>query len=406
MQLPRDKAYRSAIAAPAGCELVKADPSLLTDTEHLVEAKAEIALLQRQIEGHCERIFKQSELLSPKAEKKADTPTVVEVKAEIRSASVPAGEVAQVLSGQATWAVVRADRLDFLNSLPADSMDLFVTSPPYEGQRTYGIDFDLQGEAWVRWMFDTVQAALRVCKGLVAVVCEGETKNFSYSAVPYLLMADLVRAGVVVRKPLIYRRVGIPGSGSVDWLRADFEPILCCTRGGRLPWSYNMAMGHMPKYAPGGKSSHHRKDGSRVGKNAPNGAKDGDTRHDRDYKPPAKANPGSVIQETYAAQEVAELLSKHEAGDVIDWSVGGNRIGDPLAHENEAPFPERLVEFLVRSFCPPGSVVADCYSGSGTTGAVAVRLGRRFVGCDLRDSQVSLSKQRIARVLENKAAGG
>jgi hypothetical protein len=317
---------------------------------------------------------------------------------EGESAMIRTDTVAAVLAGTSPWSVVQADRLDFLNSLPADSVDLFVTSPPYEGQRTYGIDFDLKGEAWVRWMFDTVRAALRVCKGLVAVVCEGETRNFRYSAVPYLLMADLVRAGVVVRKPLIYRRVGIPGSGSVDWLRADFEPILCCTRGGRLPWSDNTACGHEPKYKPGGKPSHRRKDGSRVGKNAPNGTRNGDMVSDKDYTPPKLANPGSVIQASYSAQEVAELLARYEAGDVIDCSVGGNRIGDPLAHENEAPFPEQLVDFLVRSFCPPGGVMADCYSGSGTTGAVAVRLGRRFVGCDLRDSQVSLSKQRLVKI--------
>jgi hypothetical protein len=66
-----------------------------------------------------------------------------------------------------------------------------------------------------------------------------------------------------------------------------------------------------------------------------------------------------------------------------------------LAHENEVPFPEALAEFFVRSFCPPGGLVLDCFSGSGTTGAVAVRHGRRFAGCDIRPSQVELSRRRI-----------
>ena len=61
-------------------------------------------------------------------------------------------------------------------------------------------------------------------------------------------------------------------------------------------------------------------------------------------------------------------------------------------------FPESLVEFFVKSFCPPGGVVVDPFSGSGTTGAVAVRLGRRFLGCDVRQSQVELSRRRIASV--------
>ncbi|MES2076172.1 MAG: DNA methyltransferase, partial [Pseudomonadota bacterium] len=57
---------------------------------------------------------------------------------------------------------------------------------------------------------------------------------------------------------------------------------------------------------------------------------------------------------------------------------------------------ERLASFFVRSFCPPGGIALDCFSGSGTVGAVAVREGRRFVGIDLRPSQVDLARQRIA----------
>jgi hypothetical protein len=94
------------------------------------------------------------------------------------------------------------------------------------------------------------------------------------------------------------------------------------------------------------------------------------------YKPPALANPGNVI----------------------DCKVGGGRMGSPLAHENEAPFPEELAEFFVRSFAPPGSVVLDPFCGSGTTLAAALRHGRRALGIDLRESQVSLTRRRVAGV--------
>jgi DNA modification methylase len=67
-----------------------------------------------------------------------------------------------------------------------------------------------------------------------------------------------------------------------------------------------------------------------------------------------------------------------------------------LAHENEAPFPERLVEFFIRSFCPPGGIVLDCFSGSGTTAAVAAKTGRRYIGIDIRESQVALARRRLA----------
>jgi hypothetical protein len=283
-----------------------------------------------------------------------------------------------VLARNSPWAVVQADRLDFLNSLPADSVNLVFGSPPYSDARTYNIDFNLKGQAWIDWMVATYRAALRVCTGLIAFVVEGRTENYSYDATPFLLLADLKRAGIIVRKPLVYRRVGIPGSGGPDWVRNDWEPIIVATRGGKLPWSNNTACGAPPKYKPGGDPSHRRQDGSRVShKNAPNGHRNVDTLHDKAYTPPKLANPGNVI----------------------DCAVGGGRMGDELAHENEAPFPEKLAEFFVRSFCPPGGIVADCFAGSGTTGAVAVRLDRRFLGCDIRDTQVELAGRRIGKVI-------
>jgi DNA modification methylase len=283
--------------------------------------------------------------------------------------------------------VDRADCLEWFASIEADSVDLVLGSPPYEQARLYlegGEDLGIarNTNAWVEWMVRVYLAALRCCKGLVAFVVEGQTKDYRWSAAPALLVAQLVRAGVTLRKPPIYKRVGIPGSGGPDWLRNDYEFIVCASRGGRLPWSDNKVMGHEPKYQPGGDPSHRTQDGTRVNDYA--GTKDCNNvgphrarqRAGRGYKPPALANPGNVIE----------------------CKAGGGNMGDKLCHENEAPFPEALAEFFVRSFCPPGGVVCDPFSGSGTTGAMAVTHGRRFLGCDIRESQVRLSRRRIARV--------
>jgi hypothetical protein len=291
-------------------------------------------------------------------------------------------EVQAVLGGSSSWAAVHADRLDFLRALPADSVDLVLGSPPYGGQRSYNMGFDLRGQAWVDWVAETYREALRVCTGLVAFVLQGETKDYAWSGTPALLMADLLRAGVTLRNPPIYHRVGIPGSGGPDWLRNDYEFVVCATRGGPLPWSDNTAMGHAPRYAPGGDLSHRRRDGSRVNGYAtmeernslgPHRARQ---RAGRVYEPPEKANPGNVIR----------------------CSVGGGNMGDSDCHDNEAAFAEDLAAFFVRSFCPPGGVALDCFSGSGTTGKTAVLLGRRFVGCDVRADQVELSRRRIGQL--------
>ena len=69
-------------------------------------------------------------------------------------------------------------------------------------------------------------------------------------------------------------------------------------------------------------------------------------------------------------------------------------MGSKLAHENEAPFPEKLAEFFIRSWCPPGGTVLDPFCGSGTTLAVATKCGRNSIGIDIRESQVDLTKRR------------
>jgi DNA modification methylase len=84
--------------------------------------------------------------------------------------------------------------------------------------------------------------------------------------------------------------------------------------------------------------------------------------------------------------------------DVFRVTVGGGHLGSKLAHVNEAPFPEKLVEPFVRCLTKAGDTVGDPFCGSGTTAAVAKRLGRNFVGCDFRESEVELTCRRLAGI--------
>lgn len=250
--------------------------------------------------------------------------------------------------------------------------DLVFFSPPYEDARTYDLEPLPKGTAWVDWMAGVVQSCLEWTDGLVGCVCEGRTRKFEYSATPVLLMAELVRRGVTLRKPPIYKRNGIPGSGGPDWLRNDYEFVVCATNGGRLPWSDNTACGHPPKYGPGGSPSHRLQNGERAGCRSTSRRPDGKLRR---YEPPKISNPGNVI----------------DCG-----AVGGGNMGSPLASENEAPFPLRLAEFFVKSFCPPGGTVLDPFAGSGTTMEAAARNGRNSVSIDIRESQCDLMRRRLA----------
>jgi hypothetical protein len=281
--------------------------------------------------------------------------------------------------------IITGDCLEVMKGMPDDSVDLILCSPPYEDARTYGIGFNLKGQEWVDWCVERYAECNRVCKGLVVWVVEGKTKDFRWTATPALLMADLHRMGIKLRKPPVFKRVGIPGSGGPDWWRNDYEFCIASSKG-KLPWSDNTANGHPPVYGPGGEPSHRLPDGSRVSAKVQTRRKaDGERLRDGLYKPPALAN----------------------AGNVIECHGGGGHLGSKLAHENEAPFPEKLVDPFIRCFCPPGGMVLDPFAGSGTTAAVAKRLGRSSISIDIRDCEAAgptLIRKRLAEVVTCESA--
>lgn len=57
--------------------------------------------------------------------------------------------------------------------------------------------------------------------------------------------------------------------------------------------------------------------------------------------------------------------------------------------------PEKLIERLISASCPDGGMVGDFFSGSGTTAAVAERLGRRWVASDIGKPSVMVARKRL-----------
>ena len=61
--------------------------------------------------------------------------------------------------------------------------------------------------------------------------------------------------------------------------------------------------------------------------------------------------------------------------------------------------PEKVLERIVLASSDPGDLVLDPFSGSGTTSAVAARLGRSYLGLDISETYVAESRKRIAETL-------
>ena len=293
------------------------------------------------------------------------------------------------------------EAIDVLDAMPAASVDLVFGSPPYCDARSYGIGADRGCIEWVEWMLEISEAAARVSRGPVLWVVAGVTRQRNYwPACEGLAWEWWKRGGDHhLYRPCFFHRNGIPGSGGDDWFRADVEYILCLKRPGSLPWSDNTAMGHPPKWAPGGEMSHRLTDGERVnqwgGHESSNaGARRKNGKRDKKWRPGHRQHTKRQADGEMEVQDYAPLVLANP-GNLLSLKVGGGQMGDPLAHKNEAPFPESLAEWFVRSCCPEGGLIIDPFSGSGTTCAVAKKLGRRAIGIDVRENQCEIAAERL-----------
>jgi hypothetical protein len=306
-----------------------------------------------------------------------------------------------------------AGRLPFADR----SFDLVVGSPPYLDSRLYledgknlGIARDCR--AWIAWMLVVTAECLRVCKGPVLWVCAGKTKKFCYHPAPEGLIWKWWERGGECHclEPVYWHRVGIPGGVSRYWYRSDVERVLLFKRPGRLPYADPQTNGHPPKWAPGGEMSYRVSDGTRVNKWGAHRGTTGAVRRN------VKRESGKRPSHRYStAEELAEAGGKPGSkgynppplanpGNLLHINVGGGLMGHQLAHKNEAPYPVKLPAFFIRSHCPPGGLVLDPFSGSASTVQAALELGRHAVGCDIRQSQCVLGRQRIQTELPLSAS--
>lgn len=60
--------------------------------------------------------------------------------------------------------------------------------------------------------------------------------------------------------------------------------------------------------------------------------------------------------------------------------------------------PEKLIERIIKTSTNPGDLVFDCFMGSGTTQAVAMKLGRRFIGADINLGAIQTTTKRLVSV--------
>ncbi|MDE5621184.1 MAG: site-specific DNA-methyltransferase [Ruminococcus sp.] len=62
--------------------------------------------------------------------------------------------------------------------------------------------------------------------------------------------------------------------------------------------------------------------------------------------------------------------------------------------------PSRILELIIEASSKPGDIIFDCFMGSGTTQAVAMKLGRRFIGADINLGAIQTTTKRLIGIAE------
>jgi adenine specific DNA methylase Mod len=64
--------------------------------------------------------------------------------------------------------------------------------------------------------------------------------------------------------------------------------------------------------------------------------------------------------------------------------------------------PEELISRVLRASSGPGDLVLDCFIGCGTTGAVAQKLARRWIGCDINKGAIQTTSKRLQTIIQEQ----
>ena len=109
----------------------------------------------------------------------------------------------------------------------------------------------------------------------------------------------------------------------------------------------------------------------------------------------------NAVKDINGTEEMAELLC--DIWTDIDFQNTQNEGG--AASLPSGKKPEALLRRIISLFTEPGDIVLDAYLGSGTTAAVAHKMGRKYIGIEQLDKHIAMAIQRVTDVIHGEESG-
>jgi DNA modification methylase len=328
-----------------------------------------------------------------------------------------------------TWTILEGDCRSRLAELEPASVQTVVTSPPYWGLRDYGVEGQLGLEPtpqeYVAKMVEAFREVRRVLRddgtvwlNLGDSYATGTTsdrkptergkhgywenpavnkridgreiglKPKDLVGIPWRVAFALQADGWYLRSDIIWAKPNPMPESVTDRPTKAHEYVFLLSKSARYfydadavrtprePRTYKMPDGW--DTGAGGHGSFHR-NGREKGRPAPK----------QDAGQQVGGDRYTGFNERFAVSETAAPLTGANLRSV--WSIAT----EPFPEAHFATFPKALVEPCVKAGSKPGDLVLDPFAGSGTTGVVALRLGRSFVGIELSPTYAEMARRRI-----------
>lgn len=277
-------------------------------------------------------------------------------------------DIAESWSEKSHATIYRGDCRELLAEIPVGSVQLFVTSPPYNigkryEQRARLSDYLRREREVINLCIDKLRPGGSICWQVGNHVEAGEV--FPLDTLLYQFFKD---RGLKLRNRIVWHfEHGLHCSRR---LSGRYETILWFSKDSeRGDYVFNLDPIRVPQKYPGKK---HFK-GEKKGQPSAN---------------PLGKNPGDFWQ-------LGGSTSHDDPGDV--WIIPNVKHNHIEKTTHPCQFPVELVERLVLALSNEGDLVVDPYMGVGSTLVAAVLHKRRAAGSDLVDEYVQIARDRVTR---------
>ena len=258
------------------------------------------------------------------------------------------------------------DCLEVLKQIDNESIDLTLTSPPYDNLRTYN-GYEFQFEKLANELFRVTKKG-----GVVVWVVNDKTVNYCETLTSFKTAILFVeKAGFNLHDTMIYKRQ----AAFPDVVRyyQEFEYMFVFSKG--KPKTINLLRQNKSE-------STIKRNNSGVH----------NSRHERQQNGEIKKGDLKSIERV----NNAKLDDTRVRSNIWEIATGSQKsTKDKIAFEHPAIFPEQLANDHIISWSNKGDIVLDPMNGSGTTTKVAELLERKYIGIDISPQYCEIANKRL-----------